>query len=94
MIVIWKLNIFFNRIILDVLRLASKACVIKRQFKKAGLLIMQAVCLANEFFKSDSQPCYADTLMDYGFYLLNFDSIAHSVQIYNVRMIALLQCIL
>lgn len=48
---------------------------------------MQAMCLANEFFKADSQPSYADTLMDYGFYLLNFDSIAHSVQIYNVRLI-------
>lgn len=43
---------------------------------------MQAVCLANEFCTPDSHPCYADTLMDYGFYLLNFDSIGLSVQIY------------
>lgn len=57
--------------------------MIKRQFQKAGLLIRQAVCLANEFCTPDRHPCYADSLIDYGFYLLNFDSISLSVQIYH-----------
>lgn len=72
------------RIIVDVLRQATKSCVLKREFQKAGLLSKQAVYLANEVFGPD-HPKYSDALTDYGFYLLNYDSILDSVSIYKVR---------
>lgn len=70
------------RIIIDVLRNASKACVIKRKFQKAGLLSKQAVYLAREIF-GDKHPKYSDVLFIYGFYLLNFDCALHSVNVYK-----------
>ena len=73
-------------IIINVLRQAAKSCVIKREFKKAGLLIKQAVSLARELFDSE-HPKYSDVLLDYGFYLLNSDSIVNSVSVYKVGMI-------
>jgi len=70
-------------IIVDVLRQAAKSCVVKREFQKADLLIKEAVYLAREIFDTD-HPKYSDVLIDYGFFLLNFDSISNSVTIYKV----------
>ena len=67
---------------IDALRQASKACVVKRLFAKAELLIQAAVGLAREVFGT-SHPKYADCLVDYGFYLLNVDSIRKSLQAYR-----------
>lgn len=57
--------------------------MVKREFQKAGLLIREAVYLAREIFDTD-HPKYSDVLIDYGFYLLNYDSIINSVSIYKV----------
>lgn len=57
--------------------------MVKRDFARAGLLIRLAVYLARETFGL-KHPKYSDALIDYGFYLLNVDSIAHSVKIYKV----------
>ncbi|XP_024877591.1 amyloid protein-binding protein 2 [Temnothorax curvispinosus] len=72
-------------IIVDVLRQAAKSCVVKREFQKAGLLIKEAVYLAREVFDTD-HPKYSDVLIDYGFFLLNFDSISNSVTIYKTAL--------
>ncbi|KAG8231737.1 hypothetical protein J437_LFUL012015 [Ladona fulva] len=69
----------------DVLRQAAKACVVKREFARAELLIKEAVYVSREVFGS-GHPKYSDCLLDYGFYLLNFDSIAHSVQVYKTAL--------
>ncbi|RZC41387.1 amyloid protein-binding protein 2 [Asbolus verrucosus] len=71
------------RIVIEVLRQASRACVVKRRFNQAGLLIRQAVNLASEIYEIDGHPHFSDTLLDYGFYLLNFDSIQESVKVYE-----------
>lgn len=80
-------------VLVDVLRQASKACVVKRKFRKAELLIKQAVYLARDVFGC-SHPKYSDSLLDYGFYLLNYDSIGHSVQVYQVCSYLLHQMLL
>ncbi|KAJ1520247.1 hypothetical protein ONE63_004454 [Megalurothrips usitatus] len=67
-------------VVIDVLRQLSKTCVVKRQFKKADILIRQAVRMANEVYDS-SHPKLADALLDYGFFLLNFDCINHCVKV-------------
>ncbi|KAL0122087.1 hypothetical protein PUN28_007095 [Cardiocondyla obscurior] len=72
-------------VIVDVLRQAAKSCVVKREFQKAGLLIKEAVYLAREIFDTD-HPKYSDVLIDYGFFLLNFDSISNSVTIYKTAL--------
>ncbi|KAF3847249.1 hypothetical protein F7725_020277 [Dissostichus mawsoni] len=72
------------KVVVDVLRQASKACVVKREFRKAEQLIKHAVFLAREHF-GHKHPKYSDTLLDYGFYLLNVDNICQSVAIYQVR---------
>lgn len=41
------------------------------------------VCLCREHFGA-KHPKYSDTLLDYGFYLLNVDNICQSVAIYQV----------
>ncbi|XP_071442757.1 amyloid protein-binding protein 2 isoform X2 [Hetaerina americana] len=74
-----------TRVTVDVLRQAAKACVVKREFARAELLIKEAVYVAREVFGSDHLK-YSDSLLDYGFYLLNFDSIAHSVQVYKTAL--------
>lgn len=71
------------RIIVEVLRQASKSCVVKRKFLQAKLLIGQAVCLAARLYNQDRHPYYSDALMDYAFYLLNYDSIQESVKAYE-----------
>ncbi|XP_011305505.1 amyloid protein-binding protein 2 [Fopius arisanus] len=73
------------RVTIDVLRQAAKSCVVKREFQKAGLLIRQAVYLAREVFDTD-HPKYSDVLIDYGFYLLNSDSIINSVSVYKTAL--------
>ncbi|XP_070572060.1 amyloid protein-binding protein 2-like [Ptychodera flava] len=71
--------------IVDVLRQASKVCVVKREFKKAEMLIKHAVYLTREHFGT-RHPKYADALLDYGFYLLNVDSITQSVIVYQTAL--------
>ncbi|XP_077995215.1 amyloid protein-binding protein 2-like [Glandiceps talaboti] len=71
--------------VIDVLRQASKACVVKREFKNAEMLIKHSVFLARENFGT-RHPKYADTLLDYGFYLLNVDSISQSVIVYQTAL--------
>lgn len=39
--------------------------------------------MAIDLYKDDDHPHYSNTLMDYGFYLLNFDSIKESVKVYE-----------
>ena len=43
-------NALSPRIMIDVLRQASKACVVRRQFSKAKILIQEAVLLARETY--------------------------------------------
>ena len=54
------------KLTIDVLRQASKSCVVKREFSKAELLVKQAVSLAKTVY-DDSHPKYADCLVDYGY---------------------------
>lgn len=68
---------------MEVLRQTSKSCVVKRRFNQAGLLIRQAVSLASQLYEMDGHPQYSNTLMDYGFYLLHFDSVKESVKVYE-----------
>ncbi|XP_052753468.1 amyloid protein-binding protein 2 isoform X3 [Galleria mellonella] len=70
------------RITVEVLRACGKACVVKRRFAAAGLLVRQAVALARAHF-GPRHPRTAAALLDYGFYLLNVDSITHSVAVYE-----------
>lgn len=39
--------------------------------------------LASQTYSIDMHPRYADTLMDYGFFLLNSDIIQESVKVYD-----------
>ncbi|XP_066596978.1 amyloid protein-binding protein 2 isoform X2 [Prorops nasuta] len=73
------------KITIDVLRKAAKACVMKREFQKAGLLIRQAIYLTREVFDLHHPKC-SDVLIDYGFYLLNYDSIMNSVTIFSMAL--------
>uniref|UniRef100_A0AAY4AM09 Amyloid protein-binding protein 2 n=1 Tax=Denticeps clupeoides TaxID=299321 RepID=A0AAY4AM09_9TELE len=73
------------KVVVDVLRHASKACVVKREFQKAEQLIKHAVFLARCHF-GNKHPKYSDALLDYGFYLLNVDNICQSVAIYQVAL--------
>ncbi|KAH7937244.1 hypothetical protein HPB49_009454 [Dermacentor silvarum] len=52
------------------------------EFKQAELLIKQALHMAWEHFGRE-HPKTADTLLDYGFYLLNTDSVSQSVRVYR-----------
>ncbi|CAG2053710.1 unnamed protein product [Timema podura] len=74
-----------TKVTVDVLRHGAKACVVKRDFKKAGLLARQAVNLSKDAFNSEHTK-YADALVDYGFYLLNFDSVQQSVLAYETAL--------
>uniref|UniRef100_A0A1I8PJX5 Uncharacterized protein n=1 Tax=Stomoxys calcitrans TaxID=35570 RepID=A0A1I8PJX5_STOCA len=71
-----------ERIAIDVLRQAGKACVVKRDFQRANILICQAKSRAKRAFGPNHQK-YADTLLDYGFFLLNVDSSYQSVNVYK-----------
>jgi hypothetical protein len=76
-----------SRVTIDVLRQVAKSCVVKREFKRAGLLARQAVCLTKDVFDKD-HPKYSDSLLDFGFFLLNSDSIRQSVGVYEVSFIS------
>ena len=69
----------------DVLRHASKACVVRRQFSKAEALVREALLYAREVF-GDQHPKFADCVADYGFYLLNVDSISKSLNAYQTAL--------
>lgn len=71
-----------ERISVDVLRQAAKACVVKRRFDSADILIKQALQIALKTFGTSHQK-YSDVLLDYGFFLLNIDTITRSVYIYE-----------
>lgn len=71
-----------EKIAIDVLRQAAKSCVVKRDFQRANMLICQATRRARTVFGKYHQK-YADTLLDYGFFLLNVDSINQSVNVYK-----------
>lgn len=68
----------------DILRQSAKSCVVKREFHKAELLIKEAVYLARDLYGSKSVK-YADALLDYGYYLLNRDSVQQAVAVYRVN---------
>jgi hypothetical protein len=72
------------RITMEVIRACGKACVVKRRFREAGLLVRRAAALARACC-GPAHPRTAAALLDHGFYLLNIDSIAHSVAVYEVR---------
>ncbi|XP_037936526.1 amyloid protein-binding protein 2 [Teleopsis dalmanni] len=74
-----------ERIAIDVLRQAAKACVVKRDFHRANMLISQATHRAGKIFGSKHQK-YADALLDYGFFLLNVDSVYQSVKVYKTAL--------
>lgn len=76
------------KIVVEVLRACGKACVVKRRFARAGLLMRQAVGEARRAFGSH-HPRYAFALLDYGFYLLNIDSILLSVTVYEEALSSL-----
>jgi len=76
---------------IDVLRQASKACVVKREFSKAEMLVKEAVRLAKGLYGT-SHTKYADCLIDYGFYLLNVDCITASMQVYKSALDVRLEC--
>lgn len=71
-----------DKITIDVLRQAAKACVVKRKFQCANLLIKQAVTRARQVF-GELHLKYSDALMDYGFFLLNSDCVSQSVKVYK-----------
>ncbi|XP_076107447.1 amyloid protein-binding protein 2-like [Mytilus galloprovincialis] len=71
--------------LVSVLRQCSKACVVKREFIRAETLIKHAVLFAREKF-GIRHPTYADALLDYGFYLLNVDSITSAVKVYQIAL--------
>ncbi|BFZ18781.1 hypothetical protein BsWGS_21820 [Bradybaena similaris] len=71
--------------IVNVMRLCSKACVVKREFKTAELLIKYAVAFARVKF-GKYHPKHADTLLDYGFFLLNSDCVSPAVQVYQLAL--------
>ncbi|KOB71139.1 putative amyloid beta protein, partial [Operophtera brumata] len=70
------------KIMIDVLRACAKACVVKRRFECAGAAAAAAVSAARAVY-GHAHPRYAAALLDYGFYLLNIDSIVHSVAVYK-----------
>ncbi|KAF7286114.1 hypothetical protein GWI33_007761 [Rhynchophorus ferrugineus] len=76
-------NDLTKREIIEVLRQASKSCVVKREFLQGGLLIRQAMNLGEILYNKDQLPTFSNVLMDYGFYLLNSDSIGESVYVYE-----------
>ncbi|RWS15333.1 amyloid protein-binding protein 2-like protein, partial [Dinothrombium tinctorium] len=82
--------------VIDVLRQSAKACVVKREFKKAEMLIKNALLVAKDVFRIDEpdwlidypniHPKIADLFLDYGFYLLNVDLINQSVKLYQMAL--------
>lgn len=75
------------RTVIDVLRQASKSSVVYRKFPQAALVINQAIGLATKLYEIDGHPQYSDTVMDYGFYFLSYDSIQESVNNYEKALL-------
>ncbi|XP_065054288.1 amyloid protein-binding protein 2-like [Rhopilema esculentum] len=73
------------KVVVDSLRQAAKTSIIKRMFKQAGLLVKYAVQLTRQVF-GECHPKYAECLTDYGFYLLNVDAVAASVDAYQAAL--------
>lgn len=71
-----------ERVAIEVLLQAGKSCVVKRQYKRANMLITMAVSRTLALYGKSHQR-YADALLDYGFYLLNVDLIVNSVNVYT-----------
>lgn len=80
-------------VLVDVLRQAAKSSVVKREYKKAQMLIEQAMLICKKTFdirevNNDYNIAIyhlklSDLFIDYGFYLLNVDSISQSVRMYQ-----------
>lgn len=73
------------KVMIDTLRQAAKTSIIKRLFKQAGLLIKHALCLTKRVI-GEHHPKHAECLSDYGFYLLNIDAVAASVDAYQAAL--------
>lgn len=72
------------RLEIDILRQCAKACVVKREFHKAELLVKEAVYLARDVYGANSVK-YGDALLDFGYYLLNRDSVQQAISVYRVK---------
>ena len=70
------------KLTVDVLRQASKACVRKKEFAKAEILVKQALGISKTVF-GDTHAKYADSLIDYGFYLVYVGHFTASLQAYQ-----------
>ncbi len=68
---------------IQVLRQASKVCVVIRDFARAKFLIYQALARAEQHYGSGYYKL-AGVLLDFGFFLLNSDNIESSVSVYEV----------
>uniref|UniRef100_A0A0K2TZ00 Amyloid protein-binding protein 2 n=1 Tax=Lepeophtheirus salmonis TaxID=72036 RepID=A0A0K2TZ00_LEPSM len=79
------------KVVIDVLRQSSKSYVIRRQFSKAKMLILEAILLSKETY-GEWHPKYADCLLDYGYYLLNADRVIKSLQAYQSALEVRLKC--
>lgn len=71
-----------TRVVIDVLRQAGKASVLRRQFPKAEILLREALLRARDVY-GENHLKYADCMVDYAFYLLNVDGVMKSVQAYE-----------
>lgn len=74
------------KVIIDVLRQASRSSVVRRQFSKAETLIQEAIRYAETTY-GEHHPKYADCFVDYGFYLLSIDSVDRSLQAYKQALL-------
>ena len=73
------------KLTIDILKQASKSCVVKREFEKAKILIEEAVFMAKEVY-GEEHCQYADALSQYGFYFLNVDNTAKCMQAYQTAL--------
>ena len=79
------------KLVIDVTRQASKACTVKREFRKAEMLVKHSLLLTKATFGAEHVK-YADCLVNYGFYLLNVDRISTSVDVYRTARDIRLNC--
>lgn len=74
-------------VIVDILCQAAKSHVIKRQLKKAELLILQALYRSRELCLEHLYNIkFLNTLLDYAFFLLNSDAVKRSVLVYQLAL--------
>ncbi|XP_042896213.1 amyloid protein-binding protein 2 isoform X1 [Parasteatoda tepidariorum] len=71
-----------TREIINILCNASKACLMKKCFKRGEFLIKQALVKARKCCGRRTLVM-ADALMDYGYFLLHIDSTHHSITVYQ-----------